>query len=220
MLIAFSSWSAEKKTEEILDVFSGHVSRINADAELVRIRVQFENAKYIQNNDKIYFWFDTNPNNRCRSYVVGKSSEYVLLRVPDYLMCVSKVGITVGSYLKFQSDDLKKHMEIGQSLIEILLKKRLALRGKVYRHQNDLNAYIEKVDAVNKRFAVLREQLELEWEQELSSLAEEKSDTLKDLQSAQMRLDDVDHKLERYRIHDENLKTDRWALDIQQYLKK
>ena len=37
---------------------------------------------------------------------------------------------------------------------------------------------------------------------------------------SQARLSELEHKLQKYRIEDENLKEDRWSLDPKLYFKK
>ncbi|MFW5887222.1 MAG: hypothetical protein ACOCUH_00305 [Bacteriovoracia bacterium] len=206
--------------EEKLSIFTGHVSRLNEKAGLMRVRVRFRNMKFLNKKDKVYFWTDLTPSNKCQSYMLSKSDEYILLRIPDYSKCVRKVGITVGAQLYFQSYDMKDTLSVAKQLVEILLKKRLALSSMLTRHKNDVNAYTEKADVVNRRFSILREKLELEWEQELAALEEDKISALKKMQNAQSRLDELNMKLEKYRIHDRNLEIDRWALDVEQYRKK
>ncbi len=218
-LFASQAWTAIK-TDEDLSIFSGRLSKVNRLASLVRVRVRFKNMKFLKKKDKVVFWSDFKSKNRCYSYVVSKSSEYLLLRIPNYARCLQKIGFTAGSFLYFQSDDLKTSLEVGHELLSILVKKRLALQAKLNRNKKELEIHIEKVDGVNKRFQVLREKLELEWEQELSALEKDRAETLKDRSFTQSKLDQTDLNLEKYRIYDRNLEVDRWSLDARRYIKK
>jgi predicted nuclease with TOPRIM domain len=109
---------------------------------------------------------------------------------------------------------------MGKSLIDILLKKRLALSGKLRREQKDLDSFIEKVNGVNARYQILREKLEAEWRDQVASLEEDKTTSLRNYKDLERRVDELDTKLQRYRIEDKNLKLDRWALDPRLYYKK
>jgi chromosome segregation ATPase len=140
--------------------------------------------------------------------------------VPDYESGGKRVHFTTGTFLHFRSEDLLENVKIAKELIEILQKKRFAMEAKKERHQRDLSGHVEKVDAVNKRYEVLRQKLEIEWQKELSSLEEDKARTFLEFKNAEARLNEIDYKLEAYRIEDHNLKLDRWSLDPSLYLRK
>jgi hypothetical protein len=76
------------------------------------------------------------------------------------------------------------------------------------------------VDAVNKRFEILRQKLEIEWQKELAALEEDKAKSFTEFKNAVARLNEIDVKLEAYRLEDHNLKLDRWSLDPALYQKK
>lgn len=209
-----------RPSEEIQALFSGRISRINVTAGLIRLRVDFENMKFVNRKDRIEFWNETYPENRCVSYVEGRSTRYLLLKIPSFKECVQKVGFTTGTYLHLYSDDLAKSLDTAGELVEILIKKRLALKARENRFRNEVDGFVEKIDVVNKRYELLRQKLELEWQQELSSLEEDKSKTHMLYKQTQARLNEVENKLYQYRVEDQNLKEDRWSLDPNLYFKK
>ena len=222
LFITFSSHADVKikKMKDDLSVFAGRVSKISEKSSLVRVKVDFVNFKFLNKKDKVEFWLESSPKHRCVSYVIGKSNEYMLLRVPYFSECVRKVGVTVGSYLHFRSNDLARTLEIAEELLQVLLKKRLALHSRLSRTKKDLDAHIEKVDAVNRRYEVLRDKLDLEHQQELMALEDDKTQRWKVFKDTQASLDSLDYKLEQYRIGDHNLKLDRWSLDPRLYRRK
>jgi tetrahydromethanopterin S-methyltransferase subunit G len=224
-LILFSFFTSDalaipQEVGEYHATFTGRVSRLNNKASLMRVRINFKNSKYINKKDKIEFWNDSNPKSRCSSYVQARSTEYLLLKVPEYNKCIWGVHVTTGSYLHFYSPDLERSLKVARDLIDILLKKRMALEARLTRHQKRLDNYPDRVEAVNRRYDVLRKKLELEWKEELASLEEDKTFTYKNFQSTKTRLDDLEHKLEKYRIGDHNLTMDRWSLDPKLYRRK
>lgn len=201
-------------------LFSGRISRINTNAGLIRLRVDFENMKFVNRKDRIEFWNESYPENRCVSYVEGRSTRYILLKVPSFKDCVQKVGFTTGTYLHLYSDDLAKSLDTAGELVDILLKKRLALQARESRFRKEVDGFVEKIDVVNKRYEILRQKLELEWQKELSALEEDKSRTHMLYKHTQARLNEVENKLHQYRVEDQNLKLDRWSLDPALYFKK
>lgn len=206
--------------EDEIAIFSGRVSRINFKADLMRIKIDFGNVKYLNSKDKVEFWDERDSDKRCKGYLVGKSNDYLLFKVPSINFCKTKVFLSVGAYLKFYSVDLFNNIKMGKSLIDVLLKKRLALSGKIRREQKSLDSFIEKVNGVNARYQILRDKLEAEWRDQIASLEEDKTTSLRNYKDLEIRIEDLDKKLQRYSIEDQNLKLDRWALDPRLYFKK
>ena len=214
-IIAFGVSDPEKTGN-----FFARVSRINQKANLVRAKSDFPNMKYLNKRDVIEMYSEVADNVRCRGYVIGKSNEYLLMKFPDLEKCMNKVNLTVGSLMKFSSQDMGNNIHVGREVIEILLKKRQALQAKVNREKIELEKFIERVEATNKRFQALRAKLDEQWQGELTAIEHDKVDSLKGFQDSQLRLADVDKKLEQYRVEDPKLIDDRWALDEILYSKK
>lgn len=214
------SQTNEKKRDEYATVFSGRISRLNSAAKLARIRTDFANIKFLNRKDRIEFWNETYPDHRCTALVEGRTNDYLLLRIPQYDTCIKKVHFTTGTYLHMDSPDLEQTTKIARELVDILLKKRLAMNAKMQRHQKELDGYVEKVDAVNKRYEILRQKLEIEWQKELASVEEDKASSFTEFKNAEARVNEIDTKLETYRIDDHNLKLDRWSLDPALYIRK
>jgi chromosome segregation ATPase len=128
--------------------------------------------------------------------------------------------VTTGSYLHFWSKDLENNLKAAHELVEILLKKRMALLARKRHHERDLDAHVEKVEATNKRYEILRQKLEAEWNKDLAALEEDKANSLVAFKQAEARLNEVESKLESYRIHEHNFTVDRWSLDPDSYFHK
>lgn len=219
-VLGWSETSEESTKDENGDHFTGRISRLNSPARLLRIRTDFENIKFLNRKDRVEFWNESYPDQRCVSLVEGRTNDYLLLKVPQFETCVKRVHFTTGSYLHFQSQDLAQTVTIAKELVEILLKKRLAMKAKKDRHQKELTGHVEKVDGVNKRYEILRQKLEIEWQKELSALEEDKARSFTEFKNSEARLNEIDTKLEAYRVEDHNLKLDRWSLDPALYIKK
>lgn len=212
--------SAESTKDELGSHFTGRISRLNSPARLARIRTDFENIKFLNRKDRVEFWNETYPDMRCMALVEGRTNDYLLIKIPQYDTCIKKVHFTTGSFLHFQSADLAETVKVAKELVEILLKKRLAMQAKKERHQRELSGHVEKVDAVNKRYEILRQKLEIEWQKELSLLEEDKARSFTEFKNSEARLNEIDTKLEAYRVEDHNLKLDRWSLDPALYIRK
>jgi hypothetical protein len=222
LLNACFSWSQslEKPEDEAATAFSGRISRLNRAAKLARIRTNFANIKFLNRKDRIEFWNETYPESRCIALVEGRTNDYLLLRIPQYETCIKKVHFTTGTYLHLESPDLEQTTQIARELVEILLKKRLAMNAKKERHQRELDGYVEKVDGVNKRYEILRQKLEIEWQKDLADVEEDKSRSFTEFKNAEARVNEIDTKIETYRVEDHNLRLDRWSLDPALYIRK
>lgn len=200
--------------------FSGRVSSYSNEARIVKFKVNFDNVKYLNKLDKVEFWAQHQTLNRCEAIVLGKSSEYILVKIPKFDECLMKAPFTAGRYYYFYSQDLINNIAMGKDLIEVLLKKRLALQGKIQRNDRMIDTYVQKFDAVNNRYEILQKKLQKEWKEELAKLEQDQTDILRNNEGLKIRLNEVNHKLEQYRVDDKNLTEDRWSLDPNYYYLK
>jgi len=152
--------------------------------------------------------------------VVGKSNDYLLLKVPEFPYCKRFIFISNGAYIQLYSQDLVNNLTMGKELVDILLKKKIALSSRLLTNKKNLDGHIEKVNAVNLRYKVLRDKLEAEWREELAALEEDRLTSFRNYKDLEGQLLEIDDKLEKYRIEDRNLKEDRWALDPRLYYSK
>lgn len=200
--------------------FSGRISKINKDISILRIKVNFDNIKYLNPKDKIEFWDEKNSSQKCKSYIVARSSDYLLLKVPELEYCQKHLYIMLGSYFKFYSEDLLNNINMGREVVSILLKKRTAVKGQLDGKNIEMNTHIERVNVINARYQSLQDKLEHEWKKELYALEEDKTFTVRSYKDLERRLEEIDKKLEQYKIKDENMTLDRWSLDSHLYFKK
>lgn len=200
--------------------FSGRISKINKDISVVRIKVDFDNIKYVNVKDKIEFWDERNSTLKCKSYVIGRTSDYILLKLTDLKYCEKNLYFSTGAYYKFFSEDLQNNIKMGKEVVGILIKKRMAVQGQMDMRNKEIEAHMERVNAINARYQTLREKLEQEWQKELHGLDEDRTYSLRSYKDLERRRDEIDQKLEQYKLKDENLTLDRWSLDTNLYFKK
>ena len=200
--------------------FSGRISKINLDISVVRVKVDFDNVKYINVKDKIEFWDEKNETKKCKSYVIGRTADYLLLKISDIKYCERSLYFTTGAYFKFYSEDLLNNVSMGREVVSILIKKRMAVQGQMSLRDKELQAHMDRVAAINARYQTLRDKLEQEWQKEVLALEEDKAFSLRSYKGLERRRDEIDQKMEQYKLKDENLTLDRWSLDSNLYFKK
>lgn len=201
-------------------IFPARVSKINETARLVRLKIEFENSKFITKNNRIELWNPSVSEKKCLGYVEGTSPDYMLVRLPEFNKCERNVSFTVGSYLNLYSPDLEDNLIVAKELVRILHRKRTALEARLSRHKKSVDSYIEKVDVVNQRYEVLKQKLELEWQKELAALEEDKTKSYLNYKQTQARINELEFKMQQYRVRDQNMIEDRWSLDPKLYFKK
>jgi hypothetical protein len=216
--LVFNSTCFAETSEE--GFFSGRISKINYDISTVRLKVDFDNIKYINPKDKVEFWDEKNDTFKCKGYVLGRSPDYILIKVPEMKFCTRSLYFTTGVYFKFYSEDLVNNITMGKEVVSILLKKRQAILGQMELKNKDLLTHSEKVNTINARYQTLKEKLEEEWKRELHALEEDRTYTMRSFKDLEIRRDEIDKKLELYKVKDENLTLDRWSLDTNLYYKK
>jgi tetrahydromethanopterin S-methyltransferase subunit G len=177
-------------------------------------------VKYINPKDIVEFWDEKNPTLKCRGYILGRTADYLMVKIPEIKSCTRNVYFTAGAYFRFYSEDFKNNILMGREVVSILLKKRLAISSQMDDKNKDIVSHQERVNAINSRYQSLREKLDLEWKKELHALEEDKVYATRSFKDLEQRLDEIDQKLELYKVKDENLTLDRWSLDSRLYFKK
>lgn len=200
--------------------FSGRISKINRAISTVRVKVDFDNVKYVNVKDMLEFWDERNSSLKCKSYVMGRTADYILLKVSDMKFCEKNLLFTSGAYFRFFSEDLANNVKMGREVVSILLKKRMAVQGQMEIRNKEVISHVERVNTINARYQTLREKLEQEWQNELHALDEDRTYSLRSYKDLELRRDEIDQKLELYRLKDDNLTLDRWSLDSNLYFKK
>jgi hypothetical protein len=219
-IISSDSFTKDYKLNEETVIFPGRISKINKTARLIRLKVTFENVKFLTRNSRVELWNESVPDKKCLGYIEGTSSDYILIRLPEYYRCERRVSFTVGSYLHLYSPDLEDNLVVAKELVRILHRKRTALQSRLSRHKKSVDSYIEKVDVVNRRFEILKQKLDLEWQRELGSLEEDKTRSYQNYRQTQARINELEYKIQQYRVRDQNMIEDRWSLDPKLYFKK
>ena len=218
LLLSWECWGGASSARED-GTFSGTVDHINEEAKLLRVRTTSLNAKYVGKGDRISLG-DYGGMTECRGDVLARSKEHLLLKLPRFSLCSRNLPMVRGAWLKFYGHSLVDKVARGRKLVEILLKKRLALLGKLGEGDKDLKRHQEKMDVMNRKYGVLRDKVELEWRGALGILEGDRMRMLKKREEFEKRLTEVNRQLERYRVEDRVWELDRWSLDQRFYFKK
>ncbi len=203
--------------------FKGRITKINAEASLVRFKLDFHNMRFINKRDKIEFWPESVEAQKmatCYGTVVGRTNDYLLVRLANWDECTRSVNLALGNYLSMYSPDFANNLLVAKDLMEVLAKKRLATEGRLKRLENELQIHLDKVQVINDRYSILKSKLEAQWQEEIDKLNEDNKVNAEQLQMVRNELHAIDAKMEQYRVDDDNYQLDRWALDSKLYFRK
>ena len=201
-------------------IFSGRASKVSRQAHLVRFYVTFKNQKFLGKGDRVDFFETKQSGFRCTSFVVSRAPNYLLVQVPNWKLCTRDVVINQGMHFFLFAPALKDKLNKAREVSEILAKKRIVKDTKLKKDKKNLVLYLQRVEAVNDRYEVLQKKLEQEWQQELAHLESTRIDAVYRAQLLEREIQEIDAKLEQYRVHDRNLEVDRWSLDHRLYFQK
>jgi hypothetical protein len=195
------------------DKYSFHSVKYNEKARLLKVKGEFANIKYLVQGTRLEIWNPEKSLIKCKAWVRENTMGYLLLDIQNSAACINKIYLQPGSYLMAQSEELVKNLEVGKQAMEVMAKRRLILTGERENLQKELDAYTEKIEMTNKKFQLAREQIELEYKKEIGELERSRIDKVNTFQDLAARLEDLEFKMKRYEVEDQNFKTDRWSID-------
>ncbi|MDB9786630.1 hypothetical protein OAB57_00870 [Bacteriovoracaceae bacterium] len=198
----------------------GRISKINLLGRLVRIRIRSKNIKFFNKSDRLKFWGYGNSSKQCRGKVAGKTNEYLLVKVPDIELCIKYTSIVVGGKVSVFGRTFTDKIHMANEVVSLLSKKRLAIDGRIRQSEKEMISFYDKIEAVNQRYSILLEKLKGQWKDEIRDLEHDKLTAENAYNHYRIKRDDIDFKLERYRVSNDQLEKDRWALDSQFYYRK
>ena len=199
--------------EADLSKFKSRLFSKNLGAGLLKFRADFSNARFLTPGTKAKFKTNVGVAYSCEGVVVSKSVNHFLFKVFHGEKCARYQNLSLGLNANFRSHDLEKNINTTYELIDILNKKRMAIYGKLKETKKRLDTFLERTSAVNARFDALRSKLESERHEALNYLESEKMMDIQNFKNFGSRLDEIDFKIEKYRVMDTNYTDEKWSLD-------
>lgn len=193
-------------------IFNGKVHSFSENGGTLKIISSYENQKFLKSGDEISLSREKNVNGYCDAKLVSKSTQLLLLKLADYQKCKNYNGLVVGDELYLKSEDLAVNMEVAQTLIEVLLKKKLALEGLKNQVAYKLKSKSSRETQVNIKYDILKTELEQKKQNELEQLQREFQKEEEASRDLETRLNEVYSKLELYKIESPQIQEDRWAI--------
>ncbi len=207
-----------------LPAFSKSLSNFNArlfsnseKTGLLKFRTDFSNQRFITPGIKVKFRTNKNLDYYCEAVVLSKTARHFLLRLTHKKKCYKYQNMSNGVEGEFVSVDFERNIETTNELVRILNKKRMAIYGKLKVTKKRLDSFLERTNSVNARYDTLRDKLEVERQEALNYLESERLLDVQNYKNYTARLDEIDFKLERYKVEDSNSVDQRWSLDYSRF---
>ena len=118
-MIVFSLFSSAVSGKRDLSMFSGRILSSDFQTGFVKIRHNFSNGRFLNKGTRISVWGpDTayNPKNSCSAIIVGKSPDYLLLRIKPILACPRIVNFCGGQAISWWSESLVENINTAKEL--------------------------------------------------------------------------------------------------------
>jgi hypothetical protein len=192
--------------------FQGRVSLYNPKAQVLRLRFEFYNAKFLKNQDLLSFWGLGQDTQKCQGVILGKSGEYYLMQIREYNICRQKLALNAGVLLNFSSRDYEETLLKAKEVTATLLQKREILESIKSQNDDIVNDQNGEIEKVNIKYKSIIEGIKKEWNNELKAVVENRGSDVGKSASLQSQLDDLDMELEKYRVESPQFKKDRWSL--------
>lgn len=193
------------------------ISRINKEAHLIRFRIRDPNMKFLNKGERLEFWNPDRKDKKCYTRVMGKTNEYLLVKVFNIAECMHNAPIIVGAVVHLSSEQFQYNLKLAKDLMDILTKKHQAIKGKLEITKRELETYIEKFEALNGRYEVLMGKLQGEWQEKLSELEEDRVNILQIYKGLEIELSEIEFKMDKYQYITPFQDKDQWMLESRSY---
>ncbi len=212
LLIGILSFQVIAQTKKDDVSFVTKVKDANKKTKVLLLDSKNQNIKFFKRNDEVYFYNELNPSFKCRGIVMKGTYSQLTLKVDEYGKCSKYVGMVKGSYLKVQSRDLGINLKMAEEVVDILLKKRMILKSKIYRLENQIRTQDQRKQILNSEYEAKMASLKLEWKDAIDKLGLDDQDAEKEINLSKMKLQDIDSKLKLYNVQDQKIERSKWSL--------
>ncbi len=192
--------------------FMTKVRDVDSKSKSMLLESKNSNIKFFKRNDEVFFFNELNPSFKCRGIVQKGTFRQLKIRVPDFSKCSKYVGMVKGSYLKINSKDLAINLTMAEEVVDILLKKRMILKNKIYRLQNRMKNQGQRKEILDTEYESKMNALKIEWKDAIEKLGLDDKDAEKEINLSKMKLQDIDSKLKLYNIQDQKIQNSKWSL--------
>lgn len=194
--------------------FTGRVTDRDKSTNILKISSENKNIKFFRAGDLVSFTVASRDSNFCKGYVRNVEENFFVIYVKDIYSCWEDTDyFRRGSLLRFQSNQLSLRVREASKHRIILLKRK----RDFFRQLNDVNHFVWSYDQQKvltaSDYDLKIVEIEKGKQKALEMLISKKKDQIRIQKELIRRLDELDEKLDHYRIERDDMLVDRWHLD-------
>lgn len=195
------------------EFFTLRLSASDRSTQELKLKVDITRAKFLKVGDQLQLsaW-PVEGQKKCEGTVTLTTVSYLFAKVKDWAGCVAQAGLRKGMLLYAQSAQLKETIAKARLMTQLLLKKRALLLGQTYQQEKVAGVESLKAKMINDKYEEMIETLKKQWEDELAGLGPKRIEEQKLLEDLKNDVAQIDLDLERYRVEEQQLHDDQWAL--------
>ena len=195
--------------------FKGRVSDRDEASSVFKVQSDSENVKFFKGGDQVRFKVEQNPNKDfCQGDIRTVEPGFFTMYVKNLYPCWNEGEyFRRGMILNFKSSRLAERVQDASEYRLILLKRR----EDYFKQLNKMNVFIWSFKQQKVQLAAQYdkkiEELKKKKRRALEGLLSKKNDVASTQRELIYRLDNLDEKLEFYRIENHSQKKNRWSKD-------
>ncbi|MCB9094412.1 MAG: hypothetical protein H6621_05015 [Halobacteriovoraceae bacterium] len=194
--------------------FLGKVIEQDKNSRMLKVKFKDTNIKFFKKEDEVFLYNEFNKDYQCRGIVRAGNYAYLFVEIKEYANCSKRINLSADSYVMVSSKDLEVNLDMAEEVVDILLKKRMILKGKVNRLKNEIETKDEREKLLNEQYEIKMSSLKIEWDEAIKALRDGEYQARKEINDANLDLIEIDKKLKLYNIDDPQHKRHEWSLDV------
>ena len=194
--------------------FLARVSDKNRSTNILKLKYENGNLKFLKIGDSVNFRVKGQGYRECEGHIRDVEPPYLTMFVDDIEDCWKKNSyFRRGTILVFDSKLLSKRVYEGSVFRKILLRKREDYLRQLEGVNNFLWSYDQEKIKVAAKYDERINALEQKKRKGLEGMINKKNENIYIQSSLMKKLNEIDSRLEKYRVERKELFFDRWSQD-------
>ena len=195
--------------------FEGRVSDRDQASSILKVQSENENIKFFKAGDKVHFKVQQNPNKDfCQGHIRAVGPEFFTMYVKNLYPCWNEGEyFRRGMILNFETSRLAERVQNASEYRLILLKRREDYFKQLNKVNHFIWSYKQQKVQLAAQYDKKIEELKKKKRRALEGLLSKKNDVASTQRELISQLDNLDEKLEFYRIENHSEEKNRWTKD-------
>jgi len=216
-LIILAKAFAESSPYQDLAQFSSRIVRVDWENKFLALRLDFENAKFVQVGINVFIFSNQYPEKRCHGRVLSRTIDVILLKISRFEDCEGYLNFTSGAYTRISSNDFKKNINKANARLIELNQYETFMREKKKKIVAVIEEYRSKNESIEAKYLHEIEKIKYQRDLEIAQLEAARKIQEEQLLDISSKIDQVLFYKEKIKTDESNFDLDRWSLDQRKY---